>query len=103
VHLPSGGGDVTVLGADLIVAGTTVGPLLVTMTNAGTPALSGTIGYFASIAAGTLTVSAVIPAALTISDAVVEEGEWIGFDQTSGTIPAGAFISISYVTGKAGS
>ena len=103
IHLPSGGGDVTVLDAYMFNAGTSVGPLLVTMTNAGTPALSGTIGYFAAAADGTITASAVTPNALTISDAVVEEGEWIGFDQTSGTVPAGSFITVSYVMGKAGS
>ena len=96
VHFPAGAGGMTVLAADMICAGTSVGGKLVTMSNAGTPAISGTIGAFA----GTITNSATIPAALTISDAYVASGEWIGFDQTSGTIPAGSFVTISYVMGK---
>lgn len=95
VHFETGGGGCTVLSADFINAGTSVAGLLVTMTDAGTPAISGTIGAF-----GTTTASAVIPAALTISDAYVAAGEWIGFDQTSGTVPAGSFVSIAYVMGK---
>ena len=47
-----------------------------------------------------MTGSATVPAALTISDAYVAGGEWIGFDQTSGTITAGTFVSLSYVMGK---
>ncbi len=96
VQLPSGAGGITVLGANLLGAGTTVGGLLVTMSNAGTPAINGTIGAFA----GTVTGSATVPAALTISDSYVAGGEWIGFDQTSGTITAGTFVSLSYVMGK---
>jgi len=38
---------------------------------------------------------------LTIATAFVDDGNWIGFDQTSGTVPAGTFINIAYVTGKA--
>jgi hypothetical protein len=62
--------------------------------------LNGTIGYFAAAAAGTITESATIPASLTISDGWVAAGEWIGYDQASGTIPAGAFVSLAYVMGK---
>ena len=96
LHFPTGFGGMTVIGADLINAGTTVGGKLVTMTNAGTPAINGTIGAFA----GTVTASATIPAPLTVSDGYVSAGEWIGFDQTGGTVPSGSFISISYVMGK---
>lgn len=96
VHLPDKAGGITVLDAKMINAGTCVGGKLVTMTNVGTPAISGTIGAFA----GTITESATIPAALTISDGFVDAGEWIGFDQTSGTVPAGSFVSLSYVMGK---
>ena len=95
-HFPYIAGGMTVLGADFINAGTSVGAKLVTMTNAGTPAISGTIGSFA----GTVTASAVVPAALTVSDGYVAAGEWIGFDQTSGTVPAGSFVSIAYLMGK---
>ena len=100
VHLPSGGGGITILDAKMINAGTAVGPLLVTMSNAGTPELNGTIGYFAAAAAGTITESATIPAALTMVDEFVDAGEWIGYDQTSGTVPAGSFVSLSYIMGK---
>jgi hypothetical protein len=96
IHFETGGGGCTVLSADFINAGTAIGGMLVTMTDAGTPAISGTIGAFA----GTITDSAVIPAPLTISDAYVAAGEWIGYDQTSGTVPAGSFVSISYIMGK---
>ena len=96
VHFEAGGGGCTVLSADFINAGTAVGGVLVTMTDAGTPAINGTIGAFAA----TVTASAVIPAALTISDAYVTGGEWIGYDQTSGTVPAGIFVSLSYIMGK---
>ena len=96
VHLPTSGGGITVLDAYMINAGTTVGGLLVTMTNVGTPALSGTIGALAA----TVTESATIPAAITISDGWVAAGEWIGFDQTSGTVPAGSFFTLSYIMGR---
>ena len=95
-HFPTGGGGMTVISADMINAGTSVGGKLVTMTNVGTPALSGTIGAFA----GTITASATIPASCTISDGFVDAGEWIGFDQTSGTVPAGSFVSLAYIMGK---
>ena len=99
VHLPSLAGGITVLSAKLVNSGTAVGPLLVTMSSAATPALNGTIGYFAAAAAGTITESATVPASLTILDGFVDAGEWIGYDQASGTVPAGAFISLSYVMG----
>ena len=86
------------LGARLVgtAAGTVIGGILVTMTNAGTPAVNGTIGAFA----GTVVAAAGVPANLTISNEFVDDGQWIGFDQASGTVAAGAFISLSYVTGK---
>lgn len=96
MHLPAEGGGITVLGADFMAVGTAVGAILVEMTNAGTPAISGTIGSFA----GTVTGSATIPAAMTVSDGYVDEGKWIGFDQTSGTVTAGAFVTLSYIMGK---
>jgi len=96
VHLPTGGGGITVLDASLFAIGTAVGGKLVTMSNAGTPATNGTIGAFA----GTVTGSATVPAALTVSDGYVAGGEWLGYDQTSGTITAGSFVSLSYIMGK---
>jgi hypothetical protein len=97
VHLPSGGGGITVLDAHLLGgAGTAIGGKLVTMSNQGTPAINGTIGAFA----GTVVTAAGVVAPLTVSDGYVAENEWIGYDQTSGTVPAGTHISISYLMGK---
>lgn len=94
--LPAGGGGITIKEAHIMNVGTSVAPLLVTMTNAGTPAISGTIGAIS----GTITGSATIPQEFTISDGYVAEEEWIGFDQTSGTITAGAFVTLGYQVGK---
>ena len=98
VKLPASGGGITILEANLLgpSAGTVIGGLLVTMTDAGTPAINGTIGSFA----GTVVTAAGVPGALTVSTPFVEADYWIGFDQTSGTVPAGTFISLAYVMGK---
>lgn len=82
-----------------LAAGTTIGGKIVTMTavaTGGTPAISGTVGAFA----GTVVTAAGVVNKLTISDEVVDEGEWLGFDQASGTVPAGSYICVAYVTGK---
>ena len=99
-YLPSAGGGITVLSGHIVgpSAGTIIGGQLITMSAAGTPAIAGTIGAFA----GTVVTAAGVPGALTISSAFVDDGQWIGFDQTSGTVPAGTYISMAYVTGKAG-
>ena len=99
VEVPNGYGGITVLEAHLVApgVGTAIGGLLVTCTDDGTPALNGTIGSFA----GTVITAAGVPAALTISTAYVADDYWIGYDQTSGTVPAGTFIVMSYVMGKA--
>ena len=96
--VPDGFGGITVLEAHLVgtAAGTVVGGLLVTMTDAGTPVINGTIGAFA----GTVVAAAGVPFAATLSAPFVAGDYWIGFDQTSGTVAAGAFISLSYVMGK---
>lgn len=98
IKLPSTLGGITVLSAHLVgpSAGTVIGGKLVTMTDAGTPAINGTVGSFA----GTAVTAAGVVHALTIASAYVAGGYWIGFDQTSGTVPAGTFISLSYTTGK---
>ena len=99
LRVPTAGGGITVQSVYMINAGTTVAQRIITMTNVGTPALSGTIASY-STATGTITESATIPAAFVISDGWVDGGEWIGFDQASGTVPAGSFFSVAYVTGK---
>ena len=97
MQVPESGGGITVLQAHLLAgAGTAIGGQLVKMSNAGTPALAGTVGAFA----GTVVTAAGVPAALTVSSGFVSAGQWIGYDQTSGTVPAGAHIALAYVMGK---
>lgn len=97
-YLPSNGGGITVVSAHLVgpSAGTVIGGLIVQLTDAGTPAIDGTVGSFA----GTVVTAAGVPGALTVSSAYVAGGKWLGFDQTSGTVPAGTFISLAYTMGK---
>ena len=98
--LPAEYGGVTVLEAHLHGgAGTVIGGQLVTMSNQGTPAINGTIGAFDA----TVVTAAGVPAKLTISDAYIPADSWIGFDQTSGTVPSGTFISLSVIQGRSGS
>ena len=98
IHLPAKGGGITVLEAHAIgnAAGTAVGLLLVSFTDVGTPVLSGTIGSFE----GTIIYAEGVAHEATISTAFVDDGCWIGVDQTSGTAPANTVLSVSYVTGK---
>lgn len=100
----SGQGGITILEAHMMspggtpsTAGTVIGGKLVTMTDVGTPVANGTIGSFA----GTIYPKGTVVSELTISDAYVAAGEWIGFDQTSGTVPPGAFVTLNYIMGKA--
>ena len=97
LKVPTAGGGITVQSVYMINAGTSVTSKLITMTNAGTPALSGTI---AAPAAGTITNSATIPTEFVIRDGWGDGGEWIGVDQASGTVPAGSYFSVAYVTGR---
>lgn len=96
--IPAEGGGITVIEAHACgpAAGTAIGGILVKLTDAGTPAISGTIGSFA----GTIVTAAGVVFAATISTPYVDADTWIGFDQASGTVPAGTFISLSYVMGK---
>jgi len=97
LKVPTAGGGITVQSVYMINAGTSVTSKLITMSSAATPALSGTI---AAPAAGTITNSATVPVEFVITDGWVDGGEWIGFDQASGTVPAGSFFTVAYVTGK---
>lgn len=97
-YLPSAGGGITVLSAHLAgtAAGTAIGGKLVTMSDQGTPAINGTIGTFA----GTCVTAAGVVFEATLTTPYVSGGSWIGYDQTSGTVPAGSFIALSYIMGK---
>jgi hypothetical protein len=97
-YVPTYGGGITVLSAHLsgTAAGTAIGAKLIVMTDVGTPALASTIGAFA----GTCVTAAGVVFAMTIGTAYVGGAKWIGYDQTSGTVPAGTFISLAYTMGK---
>jgi len=100
-HLPKTGGGITVLEATLQgnSAGTAIGLLLVALTDVadgGTPALAGTIATFT----GTIIPAAGVTFKATINNQYVATPCAIGVAQTSGTLPATANISISYVMGK---
>lgn len=99
--VPGGHGGITVTEAWVAgpAAGTAVGGLLVTMgsvATGGTPAIDGTIGSFA----GTIVFAAGVVHKLTIATPYVGAGKWLGFDQTSGTVPAGTRVSVAYAAGK---
>ena len=100
-HLPKVGGGVTVV--DVVLqgnsAGTTIGLLLIAMTDVadgGTPALAGTIATFT----GTCITAAGVTFKGTINNQYLATPCAIGVAQTSGTLPATANISLSYVMGK---
>jgi hypothetical protein len=100
-HVPVSGGGITVLDAWLVgpSAGTAVTGQLVTfgtIATGGTVALNGTIGAFA----GTVITGAGIGHQLVISDSWVAGNEWIGWDQASGTVPAGSYITLAYCMGR---
>ena len=108
MRVPAGGGGVTILeatmfqngtGGSAITAGTAIGAKLITMgtvATGGTPALDGTVGSFA----GTTVTAAGVVHFLTVSTPYVGPGKFIGYDQTAGTVAAGATLQISYVVGK---
>lgn len=100
-RVPAFGGGVTILEAWMYSpgAGTAIGGQLVVMTSVatgGTPAISGTVGTFA----GTIVTAAGVVHKLTVSTPFVDDTQFVGFDQTSGTVPAGTYIQLSYVEGK---
>ena len=95
------GGDITVLDAKVtgMAAGTAIGLALIVLTDVGTPAASGTVGSFA----GTVVYSEGVTFGCTIATAVVDvstSGQWLGIEQTSGTAPANAILTVNYITGK---
>jgi hypothetical protein len=98
IYIPSNGGGITLLSAKVIGsgAGTAIGLILTSMTDAGTPVLAGTHAAWA----GTIIYAEMVPFSATISTAYVAGGQWLGVDQTSGTAPANAVLSLAYVIGK---
>lgn len=101
-YIPDYGGQITVLDAQVTgtSVGTPVGLKLVTMTDVGTPAISGTVGSWGgTFAAGTITMGAGKVFEATISDATVQPGQWLAIQNTSGTTPAICFVSIGYIMG----
>jgi hypothetical protein len=98
IYIPSNGGGITLLSAKVIGsgAGTAVGLILTSMTDAGTPALAGTHAAWA----GTIVYAEGVPFSATLSTVYVAGGQWIGVDQASGTAPLNAVLSLAYVIGK---
>ena len=102
IHVADGFGGITILEAALVAggAGTAIGGILVTAADisatGGTPTINGTVGSFAG------TVVTVVGGAnlLTITDSYVDEDYWLAYDQASGTVPAGTYISLTYLHGK---
>ena len=95
------GGDITILDAQVVGAGdgTSVGLVLVTATDVGTPAVSGTIGTFA----GTIVLAEGVVFEATVGTASVDVGTggvWLAVDQTSGTCPANTLLTVNYLRGK---
>jgi hypothetical protein len=102
IYIPNQGGGITIQSAKLIGsgAGTAIGGKLVTLTDAGTPLVAGTIGTFAATAAGTAIFAVKVPHNVTLSTRYVAGGQWLGVVQVSGTTPANTILSLSYVMGK---
>lgn len=100
-YLSSKGGDYTILDVQAvgIGAGTSVGLILCTATDVGTPAVSGTLAAWA----GTVVWAEGVVFEATVSTAKIDTGTgsgvWLCVDQTSGTCSATTNISINYVEG----
>lgn len=97
-YLPDGYGGITVLGAHLVGdgAGTSITGQLITLADAGTPTVNGTIGAFS----GTVVYVESARSAVTVSTAWVDDGRWIGFSQASGTAPTHTWLNVYYVDGR---
>lgn len=102
IFIPANVGKITVLSAKATgnTAGTSIGMVLVKMSNLGTPAImAGTLGTFG----GTIVYAAGVAFDATINKATFDPGTtgaWIGVDQASGTAPATATVHIAYVMGQ---
>ncbi|MBU0511040.1 MAG: hypothetical protein KJ638_04980 [Chloroflexi bacterium] len=100
-YISAKGGDITILDVQVtgIAAGTSIGLILCTATDVGTPAVSGTLAAWA----GTVVYAEGVVFEATISDASLDTGTgngvWLAVDQTSGTCPASTWVTINYVLG----
>jgi len=69
---------------------------LIYATNVGTPVVAGTIGSFA----GTVTFAESVTAACTIATKWVDDNQWIGLEQASGTAATHTWLTVNYVEGR---
>lgn len=100
VYFPPNYGQVTFLAAKIcgIAAGTSVGLIITSSTNVGTPAVSGTLAAFA----GTIVYAEGVVFDATFTDYTLNPGTagiWLSVDQASGTCPATTILSLSYLVG----
>jgi hypothetical protein len=99
LYLPAEFGAISIKDAYVVGdgAGTSIGLALISISDAGTPSSSsGTVGAFA----GTVVYAANARFACTVATPSVSGGNWIGLQQTSGTVPAHTHLVFSYVVGK---
>jgi hypothetical protein len=87
------GGGVTIHDVTFIGSGTVTGALF-TYTDAGTPAVSGTI-----VASAAATIAAGVPLAKTVADGWVDGGEWVVWAHSAGTALALSRIVFQYTDG----
>ena len=97
-YLPDTYGGYTILGAKLVAsgAGTSVTAQLVTLSDAGTPVINGTIAAFA----GTVVFAEGVTASATVSTPFVNDGQWIGLDQASGTAATHTWLTVYLIPGR---
>lgn len=100
VYIPPGYGTITLLSAKAtgIAAGTSIGLIVTSSTNVGTPVVAGTHAAFA----GTIVYAEGVAFNATISDPTIDPGTagvWISVDQASGTCPATTILTLAYVMG----
>jgi hypothetical protein len=101
-HNPSANGCVTITDGYIVSDGAgTITATLVTIADAGataaTAVLSGTIGVLGSAA---LVQAASFAKALTVTDGLVEPGEWVAVSLGAGTAGATPKVSFSYIKGQ---
>lgn len=96
--VPSGGGGITILDANLVTAGAGTSTVNLIKMTGGTTS-SGTI---ASPTAGTGVVFAAnVPQGFTVATPYVAEGSWVGLEELNvGALNAVAIISLTYIMGK---